>query len=81
MVTARCDDDQTLVRCCARNYLLLSLEDKSGWRINRGNFLMLDWYYRRPELAKRYLEEFSNRGARALTVFAERGLGKTAFLQ
>jgi hypothetical protein len=42
---------------------------------------MMDWYYPRPELAKRYLEEFSSRGARALTIFAERGLGKTAFLQ
>jgi hypothetical protein len=39
-----------------------------------------DWYYPRPELASSYLEEFSRRGARALTVFAERGLGKTAFL-
>lgn len=43
--------------------------------------MVLDWYYPRPELAKSYLEEFSRRGARALTVFAERGLGKTAFLQ
>ena len=43
--------------------------------------MTLDWYYPRPELARSYLEEFSRRGARALTVFAERGLGKTAFLQ
>jgi hypothetical protein len=43
--------------------------------------LAIDWYFPRPELAKSYLEEFSRRGARALTVFAERGLGKTAFLQ
>jgi hypothetical protein len=43
--------------------------------------LAIDWYFPRPELAKTYLDEFSRRGARALTVFAERGLGKTAFLQ
>jgi len=41
----------------------------------------LDWHYPRPDLAIDYLEEFSRRGARALTIFAERGLGKTAFLQ
>ena len=40
-----------------------------------------DWYFKRPELARDYLREFERLGARALTMFAERGTGKTAFLQ
>jgi hypothetical protein len=41
----------------------------------------IEWYYPRQDLARDYLVEFQRRGARALTVFAERGAGKTAFLQ
>ena len=40
-----------------------------------------DWYFKRPALAQDYLREFERLGARALTMFAERGTGKTAFLQ
>ncbi|MDE0978338.1 MAG: hypothetical protein OR999_13800, partial [Arenicellales bacterium] len=43
--------------------------------------MSIDWYYARPELARGYLVEFERRGARALSMMAERGSGKTAFLQ
>lgn len=39
------------------------------------------WHYHRPELAERYLRRFDPGPAEALTLFAERRSGKTAFLQ
>lgn len=39
-----------------------------------------NWYFNRTGLALTYLNQFERLGARALTVFAERAVGKTAFL-
>jgi hypothetical protein len=41
----------------------------------------ISWDYPRPDLAKRYLHEFQSLGAKAITIFAGRGLGKTHFLK
>ena len=41
----------------------------------------IDWYFNRPDLAKDYMRGFTDLGARALALFAERQAGKTAFLQ
>ena len=40
-----------------------------------------DWSYPRRGLAQQFLTEFDDFGAKALTVFAGRGIGKTHFLQ
>ena len=43
--------------------------------------ISISWDYPRAELAKRYLHEFQALGAKAITIFAGRGLGKTHFLK
>lgn len=40
-----------------------------------------DWHFPRNALAKQFLDDFARLGARALALFAERGIGKTEFLQ
>jgi hypothetical protein len=39
-----------------------------------------DWHYSREKLAKKYMEEFTRYGCRALAIFSERQVGKTEFL-